>query len=899
MMNFWTKFSQRKSISLAWSYAQIITLLVFIIAALVVIAYNTPSILPKNVLPTPGTRIILEPEKSVTPFPTQLSTSHAILVNPGTTSTPIPDEANSNDTVPMPDSTLQTNGFSASRTDSDKNISNVGGVVSALSREGQLVSEGLRLHRYGDYDGSQIRLAAVVVSDVGDIETYLNAHFLLARTYLANDNYQSALSTLDRLDEVLDSNEGQGATAFTDLKFMATFLRGEIQTELGQHGLAITAYGRFLGQFPWMAEVIYPKIGEAYLALGDNSGAASAYYNAAVAASSTGDNIAYVQLLEKLAQIYKGMNRYDGALTTYDEILSVAKNPYYRAEIEFYAGEVLGLEGDLPAAIQRWQAATQAAPDSAYAHKALVELVNNQVEFDLYQRGVINSAARSWWPALRAFEGFLDSAPSTDERIGPAMYGIGQAYLGANDYVAAIAAFDEVQSKLPNCTCIGDVWLDEASALANQGDTVAARRTYRTFARDYVGHPLAAEALWRSGRLALREGNQIETAVDFLTLADIFSGSERAPDALYALGLGALQEAFYDQALLMYERLQEDYPTYKPSAVAYWRGRAYYATDQSAKAKAQWQQLVNDRPDMYYAVLAAHGLASSNLTTDLTQGRILQALPQLIGPASTLAGDDGSQAFAEQWLASWIENFDPSTALPANPHLRMGKMLLTLDQRGDALAMLERVHTQYKDDSQALYALSLEFERLGVYRLSLIASVRLLDFSPARLVEDAPIFLQKRSYPQPFADLVIEEALDQDINPLVFFSLVRQESLFEEGAISSAAAQGLAQIIPDTAKWVADRLVYPDYTNGLVYRPHVNLKFGAYYLHWTRGYLDDNLISALVGYNAGPGNAERWRTLSGPDDTLFVEILQVTEPRIYVQRVTENLYHYTRLYGPE
>ena len=66
---------------------------------------------------------------------------------------------------------------------------------------------------------------------------------------------------------------------------------------------------------------------------------------------------------------------------------------------------------------------------------------------------------------------------------------------------------------------------------------------------------------------------------------------------------------------------------------------------------------------------------------------------------------------------------------------------------------------------------------------------------------------------------------------------------------------------------------------------------------WARDYLDGNLVSALVGYNAGPGNAEAWREQAGPDDTIFVEILSFSEPRVYVQQVAANLYHYARLYG--
>jgi soluble lytic murein transglycosylase len=281
---------------------------------------------------------------------------------------------------------------------------------------------------------------------------------------------------------------------------------------------------------------------------------------------------------------------------------------------------------------------------------------------------------------------------------------------------------------------------------------------------------------------------------------------------------------------------------------------------------------------------------------------MLSAIKSVAGPASRLEGDDGSQAFAETWLGGWIEKAEGAlSALPAavaeDVDLRTGRLLLTLDQRGDALAHLERVFERYRDNPQALYALSLEFERIGTYRLSIMSAQRLLEFSPARLVEETPIFLQRRSFPRHFAELIEKEARANDLNPLLFYSTVRQESLFEEGARSYAAAQGLAQIIPDTGQWVAEQLGYPGYTNDLIYRPHVNLKFGAYYLDWVRDFTAQNLVSGLVGYNAGPGNSQYWRGVSGPDDTLFVEILSVNEPRLYVQIILSNLYHYTRLYS--
>ena len=96
--------------------------------------------------------------------------------------------------------------------------------------------------------------------------------------------------------------------------------------------------------------------------------------------------------------------------------------------------------------------------------------------------------------------------------------------------------------------------------------------------------------------------------------------------------------------------------------------------------------------------------------------------------------------------------------LAADQDLARGRLLLELDQRGDALTALERVYQRNSDNPRALYPLSLEFARLGAYRLSLLAATRLLIRSGAGLVEDGPIFIQRLAYPQPFADLIVREA---------------------------------------------------------------------------------------------------------------------------------------------
>ncbi|MBK8048205.1 MAG: transglycosylase SLT domain-containing protein [Anaerolineales bacterium] len=716
------------------------------------------------------------------------------------------------------------------------------------------------------------------------------ATYDLARAYLADGLYGEAVATLDNLDQAL-AVDGVDPNQF-GLK--EQFLRGEAHMGQGQYDAAIAAYWRFLEAYPWMNEAVQPQIAGAYLALNDPGSAAVALRRAADAATS---NSSKASLLEQLAQALVDAGDYAGAVAAYDEILAFAQNTTYRALQQYQAGQALAAAGDGPGAIARWQAATAEEPSATSAYLALVELVNRSVDFDLYQRGVIDVYAEAYEPAANAFTAYLAAVDSSDSRYGNALHGLGLAYLGSGAYANAIAAFDRVIAEQPQCDCFGQAWIDKAEAQLASGDGAAARRTYRTFARDYAGDPLAPEARWQSGLSALGDGNQVEAAVDFLALADAFPQSERTPPALYALGIGAFSKSLFGQSVQVLDRLQRGYPDYRPEAVSYWHGRALAADNNLDAARAQWQALVARAPDVYYGVLAAYGLADM----PMTNAAMLERIDAVAGAAGRLAGDDGSQAFAEQWLSTWITGTQGNMselppALAEDPDLLQGRLLLDLDRRGDALGPLESFYDRNRDNPAALYPMSLEFARLGAYRLSLLAAARLLVLSEVPLVEDGPIFIQRLAYPRPFNDLIVREAQAAELNPSLYFSLIRQESLFEEGAQSSAAAQGLAQIIPDTGRWIAEQVGHPEYTNAIIYRPVINVRFGAYYLDWARDLLDGNLISALAGYNAGPGNADAWRENAGADDTLFVEQLTFSEPRIYIQQVLSNLYHYTRLY---
>ncbi len=196
----------------------------------------------------------------------------------------------------------------------------------------------------------------------------------------------------------------------------------------------------------------------------------------------------------------------------------------------------------------------------------------------------------------------------------------------------------------------------------------------------------------------------------------------------------------------------------------------------------------------------------------------------------------------------------------------------------------------------ALYRLSLLFRDQRVYHLSIACTERLIALSSKRL-DEIPLFFQRLAYPTYFADLIEAEAAERGIDPLLLYAIVRQESLFEASATSSAAAHGLMQVIPATGEWIATRLGWQDYRRELLYRPYVSIKFGTYYLWSALQMFDGNLLAALAGYNAGPGNAARWwERANGDDDQFFVRIT-LSEPQVYIQRIVAYYATYRRLYG--
>ena len=126
---------------------------------------------------------------------------------------------------------------------------------------------------------------------------------------------------------------------------------------------------------------------------------------------------------------------------------------------------------------------------------------------------------------------------------------------------------------------------------------------------------------------------------------------------------------------------------------------------------------------------------------------------------------------------------------------------------------------------------------------------------------------------------------------------MRQESFFDPGAVSSASAVGLTQVIPSTAQEIAGQLGETSFRNSDLLRPRVSLRFGAHYLGSQINLFDGDLSAALAAYNGGPGNALRWSEVAPDDPDLFLEMIDFPETHDYVRLVLANYAIYLYTYG--
>src|SRR5258708_17880253 len=132
--------------------------------------------------------------------------------------------------------------------------------------------------------------------------------------------------------------------------------------------------------------------------------------------------------------------------------------------------------------------------------------------------------------------------------------------------------------------------------------------------------------------------------------------------------------------------------------------------------------------------------------------------------------------------------------LTADPRLIRGSELFAVAAYGDAKGEFTALTTDNEKNPLALYQLASYYFRLGLYPEAINASAKMLDNANIQTL-DAPKAIAAIRFPIAYYDLLLPATQKFKVDPLLIFSMMRQERHLQRHATSSAASQLLLQII--------------------------------------------------------------------------------------------------------
>lgn len=660
------------------------------------------------------------------------------------------------------------------------------------------------------------------------------------------------------------------------------FLLARAQLAAGAGDSAVFYFWAYLDANTAGRAYAWAGLGDAYAQLGRVDDA-RACYGQANRAGLPGDLQAGQP--ESLAAAQARAGDVDAAVAAYDRLYGLATTESERGRLQFETAAVLLDAGRASEAYVRLRDIVYHIPGAATAPQALRILLDAGQDIGPQAQGVVAFRARDDEAAVALFRRSLaQGGPQNNHYyMGLALANLGRHTEAVREFDAALASRETM-----------DVWesarverVESLAALGRVDDAVAA---YDELARGDASYR------WEAADVLLASGRYTDALARYLDLARIQRYATPRAEALMRAGIAAYLAGDQDQADKLWNGILRSYPyTTRRPRLLLLLGKSALRAGKPATAEQYFAQVRAGYPDSYYS-LRAQELSA--------QGPEAAALEPV---SSTLAispeQDAAERAAADRWLAGWLK-LPPadglgalSPALQADPLMVEGRLLWRMGLLEAAKADFEALRQAHSSDALSLYQLSIYYRDIGLYRSSIIAARRVVELSPARGTLQAPRYVARLVYPVYYADLITEETGRYGLDSLLVFSLIRQESLFEGFITSYASAAGLMQVMPATGAYAAARLGWHDFVPARLYEPVASVRLGVWYLAEQYDRFDGNAYAALAAYNAGPSRSARWYARSAGDPDVFLSLIDLGQPRAYIEEVFRNHALYCALYG--
>lgn len=749
-------------------------------------------------------------------------------------------------------------------------------------------SNGEKLLISGDYEAAYWEFQ-LTSGQTTDPELMASSLLGMGRALLYKKDYYGAINQFSALLNNIPSGEARN-TAF--------FFLAKAYDALEQHRLAADAYASYLTALPGpLNSEILEMQGNALMKNNDFSGAISAYENAITTAS--GNRVDELQL--KIAQAASAAGQNDKAINIYLGLQSTSLNSYVKSQANLLLGRIYLQMGEIEQAYARFQDSVNNYPEAYDSYSALVQLVEDGQSVNQLMRGKIDYNVGQYGIAIEALGNYLLENPvhnaTAHVYLAKSLFELGR-------YDEEIAEWQEVINE--HRTDEGVYFQATEGVYFQAYDEISftqwlslnqyleAAQTCLTYAASVPTSLHAPKMLEKAARIYVDGGYLSMAVAIYQQLFDQYPGAEQAYPGLFNAGILYYRMGEFSNAQLTFQRLivLTENPG-EQAAASLWVAKSLEKQGKTAEAGEYYLKAATADPTGYYSIRAAQIINNQS------------PFPPIQNIDLAVDYKD-ERVKAERWMRDTFlldSSIDLNSAgeLASNLSWQRAEVFTKLDMRTQARSEFEILRASLIGDAVNTYRLMNRALDLGYYYTATYASRHVLDLaglSQAATLTDPPILFNHIRFGPHYRDLIVATSLEHEIDPILVYSLIRQESLFDSSIVSVAAAQGLMQITPDTAVGIVANYGWPpNFTTNDLNRPMVNIKLGVHYLKSRLDLYDGDVYAALAGYNAGDGAATRWKQLSGGDQDLFIEIVNYSETRNYIKSIVENYAIYDSIYS--
>src|SRR5438876_2045505 len=319
-----------------------------------------------------------------------------------------------------------------------------------------------------------------------------------------------------------------------------------------------------------------------------------------------------------------------------------------------------------------------------------------------------------------------------------------------------------------------------------------ARTTAEDLRRSFPNSAWTPRAFVQLGQAADDAKNTVDAAYFYRAAVNFFPGTAEVALAQFNLAWAAHDAKDYAQSsrlLTEHLALYADKNTDNRGRAGYWAARDSERAGKLAEARALYQAVLGRYDANWYGYLAKQRLdtmkrngntAQENYASESMLGRAIANL-QTVTVAEETAGAAEDQRIAKADQLSIIGTDDwafeelvvASEAAPASPRVNLA---------------IARIYRAREDNVQALNVLKRSYPDYS-------------QMKPEELTRDEwDVF-----YPLAYWDIIVQESRARSLDPFQVAGLIRQETIFDPRAKSSANAYGLMQVLVPTGKLTAKK----------------------------------------------------------------------------------------------